>query len=126
MPCGSAAEIRSIVGVSDGGTPPSTQNFSVVPEQVREVGRQVYELAEALRVALDSATRDVDSVVNGSWTGGLAAEFADGWTDVRDGGAHIISALTEMAEKLGVTAETYRVRDENSSSALTASSLVLP
>lgn len=37
----------------------------------------------------------------GSWTGILASEFAEGWTDVRAGGGRIITAL---AEKLGVSA----------------------
>ncbi|MFI7667887.1 hypothetical protein [Nocardia sp. NPDC049526] len=32
---------------------------------------------EKLRTALDSAATDMDAVTNGSWTGGLAAEFAD-------------------------------------------------
>ncbi|MGV9723023.1 type VII secretion target [Nocardia beijingensis] len=112
--------------MSDGGTPASGQDISVVPEQVRDVGRHVYELADALRAALDSAARDVDAVVNSSWTGGLATEFASGWTDVREGGGQIITALIGMAEKLGVTAETYRVRDENNASALSTSSLTLP
>jgi hypothetical protein len=43
--------------MSDGGTPASGQNLTVVPEKVREVGKYVYELAEALRSALDSAAR---------------------------------------------------------------------
>ncbi|WP_433525857.1 type VII secretion target [Nocardia pseudovaccinii] len=69
--------------MSDGGTPASGNRLSVVPEQVRDVGKYVYELAEKLRTALDSAATDVDTVANGSWTGRLAAEFADGWCDVR-------------------------------------------
>lgn len=102
----------------------SGDSISVVPEQVREVGKYVYELAETLRTALDSAGTDVDAVANGSWTGGLAAEFADGWGDVRDGGTQIIAALATMAQRLGVTAATYEARDE--SNAANTSSLDLP
>jgi WXG100 family type VII secretion target len=102
------------------------QDLAVVPEKVREVGWYVYELSEALRAALSSAARDVDGVVSDTWTGGLATEFTEGWTDVRDGGDQIITALAEMAEKLGVTAQTYQVRDENNASALGTSSLDLP
>ncbi|GAA1582586.1 hypothetical protein GCM10009764_01930 [Nocardia ninae] len=40
-------------------------------------------------------------------------EFGDGWADVRDGGGQIIAALAGMAEKPGVTAETYQARDES-------------
>ncbi|MGY4099568.1 type VII secretion target [Nocardia sp. R16R-3T] len=110
--------------MSDGGTSASGQWLSVVPEQVREVGTYVYELAETLRTALDSAATDVDAVANGSWTGGLASEFADGWSDVRDGGGQIITALAAMAEKLGVTADTYQASDESNASS--TSSLDLP
>lgn len=106
------------------GAPASGQRLSVVPEQVREVGKYVYELAETLRTASDSAATDVDAVANGSWTGGLAVEFADGWSDIRDGGGQIITALAAMAEKLGVTAETYQSRDESNAS--NTSSLDLP
>ncbi|WP_067864352.1 type VII secretion target [Nocardia shimofusensis] len=104
----------------------SGQSLTVVPERVREVGRYVYELSEALRTALSSAASDVDGVVGCSWTGGLATEFSAGWTDVREGGDQIITALAEMAEKLGVTAETYRNRDEDNAAALGTSSLDLP
>ncbi|WP_433733958.1 ESX-1 secretion-associated protein [Nocardia sp. CA-129566] len=112
--------------MSDGGTPASGQNLSVVPEKVREVGKYVYELAEALRNALDSAGRDVVSLTDGSWTGDAATEFSEGWTDVRDGGAKILTALTGMAEKLGVTADTYEARDDRTGAALNGSSLDLP
>jgi WXG100 family type VII secretion target len=113
--------------MSDGGNPTPGQHLSVVPEQVRNVGTFVYELAQSLRTALDSAATDVDGVVNGSWTGILASEFAEGWTDVRDGGGRIITALSELAEKLGVSAQTYESRDGSNASVLNNSfSLDLP
>ncbi|MFF0531335.1 ESX-1 secretion-associated protein [Nocardia amikacinitolerans] len=112
--------------MSDGGTPASGQNLSVVPEKVREVGKYVYELSEALRTALDSAAKDVSSLTGGSWTGDAANEFSQGWTDVHDGGTQIMTALTEMAEKLGVTADTYQARDDGNAAAFNTSSLNLP
>ncbi|MFG3614688.1 ESX-1 secretion-associated protein [Nocardia sp. NPDC047654] len=112
--------------MSDGGTSVSATNLSVVPAEVREFGQYVYELAEALRTALDSAAKDVSSLTDGSWTGDYAVEFAQGWHDVRDGGRQIMAALTEIAEKLGVTAGTYQARDESNAAALTTSSLDLP
>ncbi|WP_280240472.1 ESX-1 secretion-associated protein [Nocardia abscessus] len=112
--------------MSDGGTPASITNLSVVPEKVREVGIYVYELAEALRTALDSAAKDVSSLTDGSWTGDYATEFANGWTDVREGGSKIIAALAEIAEKLGVTADAYQARDESNAAPLNTSSLDLP
>ncbi|MEU2255860.1 ESX-1 secretion-associated protein [Nocardia xishanensis] len=112
--------------MSDGGMPASGQGLSVVPEKVRDVGKYVFELSEALRTALDSAAKDVASLTDGSWTGDAANEFSEGWNDVRDGGTRIMTALTEMAEKLGVTADTYQARDESNASALNGSSLDLP
>ncbi|WUA05602.1 ESX-1 secretion-associated protein [Nocardia sp. NBC_01377] len=98
----------------------------MVPEQVRDVGKYVYEVAAALRTALDSAAKDVDALTNGTWSGDLAIKFADGWTEVHDGGGQIMAALSDMAEKLGVTADTYQARDEDNSSRLNTSSLDLP
>ncbi|MEV6138791.1 WXG100 family type VII secretion target [Nocardia sp. NPDC051990] len=112
--------------MSDGGTPASGQNLAVMPEKVREVGKYVYELAEALRAALDSAAKDVASLTDGSWTGDAANEFSAGWTEVRDGGVQIMTALTGMAEKLGVTADTYQAGDESNAATLNTSSLDLP
>ncbi|MFQ6331417.1 ESX-1 secretion-associated protein [Nocardia sp. NBC_00565] len=114
--------------MSDGGTPASGQNLAVVPETVREVGKYVYELAEALRTALDTAAKEVTSLTDGSWTGDAAAEFSEGWTEVRDGGTQIMTALTGMAEKLGVTAATYQASDESRAAVLgtASSSLDLP
>ncbi|MET7768068.1 hypothetical protein [Nocardia sp. NPDC005366] len=50
--------------MSDGPSPLST-NFSVVPDQVRDVGTYVYELSAALRSALDSAGKDVYRLTEG-------------------------------------------------------------
>ncbi|MGY5207579.1 type VII secretion target [Nocardia gipuzkoensis] len=112
--------------MGDGGISLSGQDLSVVPDKVREVGTYVYELAEALQTALDSAAKDVDALVNGSWTGDLAADFGDGWSDIRDGGSQIIAALSGMAGKLGVAADTYQSHDERIASTLQTSSLDLP
>lgn len=112
--------------MSDGGTPTSDANLFVVPEKVSEVGKYLYELAEELRGALDSAAKDVSSLTDGSWTGDYATEFANGWTDVREGGSQIMAALTELAEKLGVTADTYQARDESNAASMQSSSLDLP
>lgn len=90
----------------------------MVPEQVRDVGNYVYGLADTLRDALGAAARDVDELVHSSWTGDYADEFARGWTDVHDGGREIFEALTTMAEKLGVTAETFAAVDADNAAAV--------
>ncbi|MFD3506753.1 WXG100 family type VII secretion target [Nocardia sp. NPDC058666] len=100
-------------------------SLSVVPEKVRDVGNYVYGLADVLRQALDSAAREVDACAGASWTGGSAEAFAEGWSETRTGGNAIIGALTEMAEKLGVSADSYAKRDEASAAALGTFSLDL-
>ncbi|RJO78717.1 WXG100 family type VII secretion target [Nocardia panacis] len=101
-------------------------SLSVVPDDAQAVGRFVYELAEAIRTALNSAGREVESLVNTGWTGTAAAQFGTGWGEIHDGGTQISSALTSMAEKLGITAETYRAQDTSSAQLLGTSGLDLP
>ncbi|WP_332839095.1 WXG100 family type VII secretion target [Nocardia bovistercoris] len=99
----------------------------MVPESVQNVGRYAFAAVEALTSALRSASAEVGSVAGGSWTGAAADEFATGWTEVYDGAMVIVSALEELATKLGVTAESYRQRDESNAGALAAiHSLDLP
>ncbi|MBF6278619.1 WXG100 family type VII secretion target [Nocardia nova] len=98
--------------------PAPGQGFSVVPEQVRDVGIYIYGLADTLSGALNSAGEEVAELLNGSWTGDYADEFSEGWTEVHDGGRQIFAALATMAEKLGVTAETFQSVDANNAAAL--------
>ncbi|PPJ30721.1 WXG100 family type VII secretion target [Nocardia nova] len=98
--------------------PAPGHGFSVVPEQVRDVGIYIYGLADTLSGALNSAGEEVAELLNGSWTGDYADEFSEGWTEVHDGGRQIFAALATMAEKLGVTAETFQSVDANNAAAL--------
>ncbi|WP_067841861.1 WXG100 family type VII secretion target [Nocardia lijiangensis] len=93
------------------GTP--GESLSVVPDEVRALGNYVYSIADALRTALDSAGRDVSTLTSGGWVGVAANGFSEGWGEVQSGGQRIFTALTTMAEKLGVTAETYVQRDQS-------------
>lgn len=67
-------------------------------------------------------------MLDGSWIGTASDAFRSGWSDVRDGGNAIASALSDMAEKLGITAETYRAQDQSTAGDLTGTttSLDLP
>ncbi|PPJ31711.1 WXG100 family type VII secretion target [Nocardia nova] len=85
---------------------------------MRDVGIYIYGLADTLSGALDSADKDVAELLNGSWTGDYADEFSEGWDEVHDGGRRIFAALSEMAEKLGVTADTFATVDHASADAL--------
>lgn len=86
--------------------------LSVVPDEVRALGNYVYSIADALRTALDSAGRDVAALTSSGWVGAAANGFSEGWGEVDSGGQQLFAALTTMAEKLGVTAETYAQRDQ--------------
>ncbi|WP_305779791.1 WXG100 family type VII secretion target [Nocardia nova] len=103
---------------SGGNVPAPGPGFSVVPEEVRNVGIYVDGLAQTLSGALDSVAGEVAELLNGSWTGDYADEFSEGWTEVYDGGQQIFAALATMAEKLGVTADTFRSVDADSAAAL--------
>ncbi|KAA8884299.1 WXG100 family type VII secretion target [Nocardia colli] len=100
--------------------------MSVVPDDVRQVGTYVYALADTLKGALGNVARDVEALTTGSWTGVASTGFSTGWNEINTGGEQIIDALTGLAEKLGVTADTYQHRDQSNADALSASSLNLP
>ncbi|WP_067567627.1 WXG100 family type VII secretion target [Nocardia acidivorans] len=80
----------------------------VVPEDVRALGKFALDVAETLRSSLESTGREVDSL---TWTGTAATSFGTGWNECAEGGRTIIDALTTMAGKLGVAAETYTGQD---------------
>ncbi|MBF6172905.1 WXG100 family type VII secretion target [Nocardia blacklockiae] len=103
----------------DGGQSNPNSGITVVPDEVRAVGQYVYNIADTMRQALDAASREVDGLLSQGWTGDAADEFSEGWTDTRDGGTKLMTALTSLAEKLGVTAENYRNTDDGSSTGFT-------
>ncbi len=94
------------------------QGVSVVPEEVAEIGRYVYNIAETMRQALESAGKDVDSMLSDGWTGDAADEFSEGWTETRDGGAKLMQTLTTLAEKLGVTAANYQTAEADAAASV--------
>jgi WXG100 family type VII secretion target len=77
-----------------------------------------------MKQALDSVAHEVGALLTSDWTGDAADEFATGWTETHDGGTQLMQALTSLAEKLGVTAATYRSTDTGNASGI--SSLDLP
>ncbi|MBO0856123.1 MAG: WXG100 family type VII secretion target [Nocardia sp.] len=101
-----------------GGVPAPGHGVSVAPQQVHDVGVYLYELAETLSSALNSAGKDVSELLNGSWSGDYADEFGRGWTDVHEGGQRVFAALSSLAEKLGVTAESFTATDQGNAAGL--------
>ncbi|KAA0018530.1 WXG100 family type VII secretion target [Antrihabitans cavernicola] len=95
----------------------SGEPLHVVPEEVTSVGRFAYEIAEQLR----SGSTRLDGEVQGlsaTWRGSAADSYRSGWDEMHHGAVQVWDALFQMAEKLGVTADTYRTQDSASASAL--------
>nr|WP_281182538.1 WXG100 family type VII secretion target [Nocardia miyunensis] len=98
--------------------------MSVVPDDVQAVGQYVYNIADTMKQALSSAAREVDALLGQHWTGDAAAEFSAGWSEAHHGGTQLMQELTSLAEKLGVTADSYRSADTGNANRI--SSLDLP
>ncbi|WP_254205389.1 WXG100 family type VII secretion target [Nocardia alni] len=98
-------------------------NLAVVPEDVAAIGRYIYSAAENLRSALAATGREVEALTSGSWTGSAATTFGQGWHECADGGNQIIDALTDMAQKLGITATNYRDRDNRTATHISSLNL---
>jgi WXG100 family type VII secretion target len=98
-----------------GGNPSLGDGITVVPEEVRAVGRFIADIARNLRSGLDSASTDVDALLTDGWRGDAANEFNGGWTELRDGGTKILQALDGMAAELGVQAGSYETTDDATS-----------
>lgn len=95
--------------MTDGGS--SGSEVSVVPDDVRALGNFAYQLAQDIKAALDSAGHDADKLTSTGWLGPAGKAFGAGWSECNDGGQKVLTALTTMAEKLGVTATSYDARD---------------
>ena len=70
-------------------------------------------------------SREVETLLTGGWTGDLADDFRTGWTETNDGGTQICTALTSMAEKLGITADNFQNQDTATSYSLNMAGLDL-
>ncbi|WP_157390752.1 WXG100 family type VII secretion target [Nocardia terrae] len=92
-------------GVGDSG------GLFVVPEDVQAFGKYALDVADTMRAALKLVEQEVDSLTTAGWTGEAAKFFSKGWGECSDGGHTTIDALTTLAGKLGVTAETYTSHD---------------
>jgi WXG100 family type VII secretion target len=103
---------------------PSNQNLSVVPDDVQAVGQYVYNIADTMKQALNTASREVDALLSQHWTGDAASEFSAGWSETHGSGTQLMQELTALAEKLGVTADSYRSADADNATHI--SSLDLP
>lgn len=82
------------------------------------------DLVQALKSALDIATREVDGLA-GSWTGTAADTFGQGWSTVHEDGTRLLNSLADLASSLGVAAGSYQHQDGTSAVNLGSMSLDL-
>ncbi len=97
--------------------------LSVDTDDVKALGRLAFDVATQCRDGYSALETDVRDML-GSWTGSNAGAFAAGWEELHQGAVQVWDALFELAEKLGITADTVRGTDQ--SFAAGVSSLDLP
>ncbi|MGW4737375.1 WXG100 family type VII secretion target [Nocardia xishanensis] len=102
----------------DGNVP----NVSVVPEDVQDVGRFAYRVATELRSGAAMLDNEVTALL-ASWKGSSATSYADGWREMHAAALQVWDELFELAEKLGITADTYRQRDTGTAGAFSSLNL---
>ncbi len=98
-------------------------SLSVDTDDVKALGRLAFDVATQCRdgySALETDARDMLA----SWAGNNARAFSTGWEEFHQGAVQVWDALFELAEKLGVTADTVRQTDQTFATGV--SSLELP
>ncbi|WP_062991610.1 WXG100 family type VII secretion target [Nocardia anaemiae] len=97
--------------------------MSVLPDEVKALGRLAYQVAEQCRSGYSTLDTDVRAMLD-SWTGNNADAFGTGWEELHQGAVQVWDALFALAESLGITAETIGQTDQSSAGVI--SSLDLP
>ncbi|WP_370010978.1 WXG100 family type VII secretion target [Nocardia cyriacigeorgica] len=85
-------------------------DVSMIPTEVKEVGRFAYSLAMELRSGAVSLDQDLNALL-ASWKGLAADSYAHSWQEMHTGAIRVWDELLELAEKLGVTAEGFQAKD---------------
>jgi uncharacterized protein YukE len=97
--------------------------LAINPVEVKALGRLAFQIAQDCKSHYASLVSDTKFTID-SWSGNNASTFASAWDEFHDGADQVWDALSELAEKLGITAENIQASDQSSASGL--SSLDLP
>ncbi|WP_019928520.1 WXG100 family type VII secretion target [Nocardia sp. BMG111209] len=92
----------------------------VVPDAVRAVAGLISQAETELRSALDSVDGEVNSLLQSNWSGPAATRFTQGWTETRDSGSEILSALAELVAALGGAVGAYESTEGASTTRLSS------
>ncbi|MFE6925764.1 WXG100 family type VII secretion target [Nocardia sp. NPDC057663] len=93
---------------------PST--LSVEPEEVKALERLAFQVAKECQAGYASLVTDMRATIE-TWTGNNAGVFTAGWEEFHLGADQVWDALFELADKLGITAETLLAVDESNAAA---------
>ncbi|WP_280457813.1 WXG100 family type VII secretion target [Nocardia carnea] len=96
--------------------------LSVVPEDVRNIGRIAYRIATELRSGASTLDLDVTTLLS-SWTGTAADSYRAAWAEMHDSSEVVWNELFEPAEKLGITADNYVQTDGSTAAAVSSLNL---
>jgi WXG100 family type VII secretion target len=107
----------------DRGVAGEQPSLSIDTAEVKALGRLAFEVATQCRDGYSTLETDVREMLE-SWTGTNSRAFAVGWEEFHQGAVQVWDALFELAEKLGITADTVHGADQ--SFAAGVSSLDLP
>ncbi|MBU3065993.1 WXG100 family type VII secretion target [Nocardia sp. NEAU-G5] len=102
------------MNTTGGNTAGSDLGVHIVPDKVLAYGHRVADIAQTLQSALHSVHTEVDDLLENGWKGPTATEFTSGWNETHESGQQILSALCDMAAKLGVSVDFYRTDDAGS------------
>nr|WP_269781554.1 WXG100 family type VII secretion target [Nocardia bovistercoris] len=97
--------------------------MSIELAEVQALGRLAYTIATECKSGYSTLVADTRFTID-SWSGNNSDTFAAGWSEFHEGADQVWDALFELAEKLGVTAETLATTDQTRATGL--SSLDLP
>ncbi|MDO3651071.1 WXG100 family type VII secretion target [Nocardia mangyaensis] len=108
------------MGFDGWGDPAS---FSVEPDEVKVLGRLAFQIAKECQAGYASLVTDARVTID-SWAGNNASIFTAGWEEFHVGADQVWDALFELADKLGISAETLLATDQSNAAGI--SSLDLP
>lgn len=80
------------------------------------MGRLAFQVAKECQAGYASLVIDTRATIE-TWTGNNAGVFTAGWEEFHLGADQVWDALFELADKLGITAETLLAADESNAAA---------
>lgn len=87
--------------------------FEASPAELQAAGALLDHVAEEVRGQATNLRGEVDGLLSDGWSGQAARGFAQGWREWERGANDVLSALSTMAELLGLTGRNYSEAEES-------------